>query len=105
MEVKDYLSDESNDLIIRSGDFAIGESTEQHQKRLLLANKGAYKQHPTLGVALNTYLLDARSITAFKGEVTKEFSEDGMLITSITMTTWEDFNAVAEYDKDAENIR
>lgn len=57
-KVYDILLDETGDLAIKNGDLVIGESTLQHQRILLLATKGGFKQHPTTGVDIQSYLLD-----------------------------------------------
>lgn len=79
----DYLRDpETNELLIVNGDFVRGESTRQHQKNLLLANKGAYKQSPEIGVGLIDFLNDDDPGEMMR-EIRLQFAADGMIVESL----------------------
>lgn len=80
--MKDFLLAEDFDLVIQDGDFAIGESNQQHQQCLLLAEKGAYKQFPTTGVAISTYLKDENPDELLR-EIRIQFSSDGMKVNRL----------------------
>jgi len=97
MEIFDYKRDDAGDLVIENGDFVKTESTEQHQKCLILACKGEYKEHPTIGVGLINYILTDGSKTAFKSAVTKEFERDGMKILAFDLQDWDNLKMQAEY--------
>lgn len=77
--MKDFLLDESFDMIIKDGDFAIGESDKQQQTCLLMAEKGSYKQYPTVGVGAVTFLKDENPDELLR-EIRIQFSADGMKI-------------------------
>lgn len=56
-EVKDILLDvDTGELIIRNGDFVIGESSNQHIADLLLDAPGEWKQHPLVGIGIRKYI-------------------------------------------------
>jgi hypothetical protein len=79
----DYLIDyEQKKMLIRNGDFVPGESTRQHQRRLLMAHKGEYKQHPLAGVGLRDYV-DDENPDAMIREIRKQLVADGMRVDSI----------------------
>lgn len=80
--MKDILLTADYDLLIKDGDFVIGESDVQHQQCLLLAEKGAYKQFPERGVGIMTYLLDENPDELLR-EIRLEFSKDGMKINRL----------------------
>ena len=80
----DYLLDDDNDLSIADGDFVIGDSDLQHQKLLLFAEKGAYKQYPTIGVAAATYLKDDNSADLLR-EIRLQFGQDGMQVNQVAI--------------------
>ena len=69
------------DLVISVGDFVSAESTSQHQKLLLLAQKGNYLQNPDRGVGVETYLNDER--TDLATEIRSEFEKDGMKVSTL----------------------
>jgi len=81
--MKDIAIDEDFDLKLQNGDFAVQESTGQHQQALLLAEKGSYKQYPTVGVGIATYLKDDNSSDLLR-EIRIQFSKDGMDVNSLS---------------------
>ena len=82
----DILLDDDFDVIIKDGDFLIGEASQQHQQLLLISEKGMWKQYPVVGVAMQSFLLDDDYIDDFKKEVKKQFEMDGMEIDAITQS-------------------
>jgi len=98
MKVFDYIEDEDGDLEIGSdGDFVVDESTLQHQKDLLIAHKGEYKQNPTVGVGISDFLLGDSSEAEFKKAVQREFEEDGMEVREIRVGDFTSVDIDAEY--------
>lgn len=82
----DYLIDyDAQKMLIRNGDFFVGESTPQHQRRLLMAHKGEYKQHPLAGVGLRDFV-DDENPDAMIREIRKQLVADGMRVDSINIT-------------------
>lgn len=78
----DFLLDDNFDLLIVDGDLVIGESTAQHQKILILADKGEFKDVPMRGVGALKYLED-HSPDNLAREIRQEFSADGMKVNKI----------------------
>lgn len=84
---KDYLIDYSTGhLQIRNGDFVMGEATEQHQRRLLMAHKGEYKQHPLSGVGLSNFIDDENPDDMIR-EIRTQLVQDGMTVNTIKVTS------------------
>lgn len=79
--MNDFLLEE-NDLKIANGDFLIGNSNQQHQHNLLMVEKGGYKQYPTVGVGLFSYLKDDNESELLR-EVRIQLSKDGMTINKL----------------------
>jgi len=52
----DYLHTDEDDLLIRNGDFAVGESEMQEVGIILRLNPGELKSDPVLGPALLRYI-------------------------------------------------
>lgn len=97
-EVIDYLtSDSTGDLVISGGDFAKGDCTLKHQKDLMLAEKGDYKQFPTTGVGLKTHLLNDASEDELRAEIQAEFEADGMRISKIQISSVDSIDIEASY--------
>ncbi len=93
----DYLADDTMDLIIVNGDFKKGDATLKHQKTLLLAEKGSFKQSPTVGVAIRDFILEDSSGDEFQGVVQGEFENDGMKINALVINSFSDINVDASY--------
>jgi hypothetical protein len=53
---KDILLGPDGDLQIVGGDFVLGEALEQQIEHLFLADKGAYKDSPLVGVGIRSLL-------------------------------------------------
>ncbi len=73
----DIALDDQGDAAIALGDFASTESTVQHQRQLVLNNKGDFKQNPTSCVGAFDYL-DDENYQALTRAMSIEFSKDGM---------------------------
>ncbi|MFV0313254.1 MAG: hypothetical protein ACK5KN_16625 [Dysgonomonas sp.] len=78
----DLILDGNDDILIEDGDFVIDESTLQHQRLLLLCNKGEFKEFPSRCVGLNNYLETHRT-EALAREIDVDFSKDGMKVSKI----------------------
>ena len=72
------------DATIASGDFTSVESTAQHQKQLILNNKGDFKQNPTLCVGAFEYF-DDENIQELVRAISIEFTKDGMNVRSVAL--------------------
>ncbi len=86
----------SDDLETKNGDFAIGESTSQHTKHILIANKGEYKQFPELGAGIEN-MLNSEDAMDFLIEAKKNLEYDGMAVKNISFTGEGKLNVDAKY--------
>lgn len=83
--MKDFVFDDNGDLLIQNGDFVIGESDNQHQLDILLAEKGEFKEFPEIGVGIQEMLSDD-DFVEFLIEAKKNLEYDGMNINNIEFT-------------------
>lgn len=82
----DYLIDYTNGTLpIVNGDFVMGESTVQHQRRLLKAQPGEYKQHLLTGVGIDNSLDDENPDNLIR-ETRRQFVQDGMTVDTLLIT-------------------
>lgn len=95
MEVKDIKIIDGMPAITTNGDFAIAESTLQHQELLLVSVPGEWKQNPRRGVGISGYIEDSDS-SALARKILSEFSEDGMRVNKIDIE-YPNINIDAEY--------
>lgn len=89
----DVLFNPDGDLDVSSGDIRYGESTAQHQRDLLIAGRGDYKEYPAVGVGTVRFLNDNLPEDYLR-EVSKAFQGDGMTVERISYD--EDMNIVTE---------
>ena len=82
IQMMDVCLDDAEDLDITSNDIAVVESTAQHQRQLILNNKGDFKENPTLCVGAFNYL-DDENFGDLIREISIEFTKDGMDVQSI----------------------
>lgn len=94
---QDIQLTEGLDLQIAGGDFAIGESTLQHQLLLLRLNKGDLKEYPLACVGVERYLKD-EDFGGLTGEVKRECESDGMDVKKVELTDDGKLTLEAWYD-------
>jgi hypothetical protein len=93
---QDYTLTEGLDLMIEDGDFVVGESTQQHQKILLIAEKGELRQFPKTGVGAKSMLNDDEFGTIYQ-EIQTQFEADGMVIRKLLVNQDGTVEVTAEY--------
>ncbi|KAA6327239.1 hypothetical protein EZS27_023764 [termite gut metagenome] len=82
------------DIDLSTNDLFYSESTEQHQRDILLCGKGHFKETPLVGVSAIDYLND-ESPDNFLRAVRKKFARDGMKVKSLSLKAGElSINAV-----------
>lgn len=82
----DILLDSELDLKIHNGDIATGESTRQHEKCILLSEKGHYREFPFVGVGLQSWLLED-DFSELPEEIQKQYELDGMTVNELQVFT------------------
>jgi len=71
-----------NDLLIRNGDFVIGESDEQHIMDTINAFPGWWKENPPDGVGVFTYLNSAGQQQQLQKAIKLNLVSDGYTVTN-----------------------
>ena len=80
--MNDVLVDNANEIIIKNGDFAIGDASLQHQNHIILAEKGEYKERPEIGVGILSSLNDENP-RELLSKVRRNFEYDGMTVKKL----------------------
>lgn len=83
----------NGDIDLQASDILYAESTGQHQRDILLANKGHYKESPETGVGALEYMNDNEPDRLLRS-IRKEFTRDGMKVSKVSLD-----NVVAEYEE------
>lgn len=81
--MRDFQLNNDLDVLLANGDFATGESNEQHMHLLLVTQKGAWKERPMVGVGIDNYLLD-NNIDGMLREIRGQWTEDGVLLERLS---------------------
>ena len=97
-EMIDIGLDAGEDLNVVGGDFMCVESTVQHQRQLILNNKGDFKQNPTIGVGAFDYMND-ENYQELMRTISIEFTRDGMDVQSVVLSQTGIVNSDATYIK------
>lgn len=84
--MKDLLLSEGFDLLVKDGDFVIGDSNVQHQNILLITQPGSFKESPDVGIGVENFLMDDDP-AGLKDKVREEFTKDGQKVNSIIYDT------------------
>lgn len=83
---KDILLGADDDLQMKSGDFVTGEALKQNQRRLLKDDPGDWKQNPTVGIGLYSFLDDEADSEDLFFAIREQFKADGMNVREIKVT-------------------
>lgn len=74
-----------SDGLITSG-LVVGDTLYQNQYLILAAQKGEFKENPTLGVGINDMSNDD-DLNEWKKSIREEFSKDGLKVDKLSITT------------------
>ncbi|MBS1944773.1 MAG: hypothetical protein JST98_06115 [Bacteroidetes bacterium] len=99
MEVHDFILGDDLDLTIVDGDFERGESTLEHQRDILLATKGSFRQVPDVGVGVVQELLNDAGYEELRRTIQGELEKDGMAVQRLRANEQGEFELVAPYVK------
>ncbi len=94
---KDILLKDDLDFSI-NGDFLVRESTAQHQKILIISEKGEFKESPKRGVGARLFL-ESHSPDNLAREIRQEFSADNMQVNNIQIKDNLEINVEAFYNE------
>lgn len=78
----DILLDQEANVVLRGGDFALGNPNQQNQLLLLLSDKGDWKENPRVGVGLNSWLVDEDPDDLYR-EIREQFIGDGLKVKGV----------------------
>lgn len=83
--INDILIDTNNDILIKIGDFVIGESTYQHIYLILSSQKGEWKANPLLGIGIEDKIGDNDN-NYWKYMIRSELIKDGIEIERLDIS-------------------
>lgn len=94
---KDYKQFPDGDLDFLAGDLIIGESTQQHQRDLILADKGHVRRSPGMGVGAVNFLQENDGSNYLRA-VRMNFTADGMKVKKVGLDNLGNTVIDAEYE-------
>lgn len=77
--IQDILIDEDYELTFSDGDFATGESDQQHLALIIKTPPGAWKQFPTQGVGIDMYTGSTGRNKEIQREISVKSESDGYI--------------------------
>lgn len=81
----DIKFDKEGDVDISADDIQYVESTSQHQRDLIIAQRGHYKEMPGVGVGAINFIHD-EDPENFLRTIRKEFTRDGMKVERVAFS-------------------
>lgn len=84
LELATNVVRDSTGLIV-SG-LVVGDTLYQNQYLILQAQKGEFKENPTLGVCINDMANDD-DLNEWKKSIREEFAKDGLKVNTLSITT------------------
>jgi len=97
--VRDFISGDTADLIIKDGDFVIDYSDRHHIETLVRSEKGEFKQSPLTGIGVMNYInapLTREIKTKFEKDIRLQLSADSFEITQVAVENFENIIIDAE---------
>lgn len=83
--MEDILLTEGFELQFENGQLVRGKSTEQHQKLLIITDKGDWRFSPEMGVSARSYLKDDEDNGGLLPELKEQFERDGMTVKELKL--------------------
>jgi hypothetical protein len=80
---QDILRGDDGDLLIKNGDFSIGESDQQHIMDILDAQQGEFKEFPLVGFGAINYIKKTITADEFKRDLKIQLNYDGYINATI----------------------
>ncbi len=93
----DIKHTEDGDLDLTTGDLCYTTSDYQHQKDILLARKGYYKEHPETGVGIEDYRNETEPEELLRS-IRQEFAADGMKVSKVAIADNGNIETDASYE-------
>lgn len=81
----DYLLNNDGKMIVKNGDFVIGESDGQEIELLLVSNPGDWKENPAVGCSMISLVKSRSTETKIKKVINQQLSNDGFKNIKIQM--------------------
>ena len=76
---KGILIDETGEILVQNGSMVVGDVTRQNMYFILLAQKGEFKERPTLGVGISDMVGDEDELE-WKKRIREEFKKDSLKV-------------------------
>jgi hypothetical protein len=82
--MNDILFDDSWDLSVSNGDFAVGESTLQEVEDLIMSYPGWWKEYPLAGCAAPNYINSPGTGQQLSNSINQQLKLDGKTLSSFS---------------------
>lgn len=97
--MQDFKLNNNRDLDIKNGDFVTGDTDQQNIELLLLSHKGAFKEHPIVGVGITDYLKSPEIISRLRleNEISNQLEFDNFFIKDLDVNDLENIHIDGNY--------
>ena len=94
--VKDIRLNDDGDVLIKNGDFALGESDEVHIEHIVRANKGFYFDNPFIGVGIIDEINGSTTRQELKQNIRRQLVLDNYSVKKVDVSENYEININAE---------
>ena len=94
---KDFLQDNTGDILIKDNDFVIGNSDEDHIIDIINSNQGDWKEYIFCGVGIDNFLNSSGAQLQLRKQILQQLTADGYSSVSVVFTD----NNTTNFDVDA----
>ena len=97
--MQDFKLNKKSDLDIQNGDFVIGDTDQQNIELILLSHKGAFKEHPILGVGITDYIKSPEIISRLRleNEINNQLEFDNFRIKDLDVNDLQNIHIDGTY--------
>ncbi len=95
----DVKQTDEGDIDLTTGDIEMTEPTGQHQRDILVAAPGDYKESPTVGIDSVRYMLDVEPADYLR-RIRRQLSADGQKVRALG---YNEYNGKVDIDAEYEN--
>ncbi len=88
MDTTDILLNATGDLMIKDGDFVMGDSEQQHVEHLLLTSEGTWVDSPLIGIGIVKYInapVGLQLKNKIKGDIKLNLEMDGYTQSTVSL--------------------
>lgn len=95
----DFILDENGDILVRDGDFVVGNANDQHMNDIIQTVPGEWKESPFVGCDLYRFVSANVTTSEVVAVVKKQLELDTFTVNNIDVILGENVTVYADAEK------